>query len=414
MVTECGPAHSAFGVEGRLPARRSAGRLYTARFSLHPSGMRFVGRGLLSAVLALSLTNCSSSPLDAPDESDAVPSSVELVSLYDAPPAWTATALAFDPLRTGELWVTLRRVPSNKACLETARTGCAALEGEVALVQGAPSAAPSMTIKKDGNAWHFMRRPTSIAFGENGNLSTCGEARTDNYEDEAIDYSGPVLWSSDPSIFGAVPKTGQNGTHIDMLHDSPFCMGIAYERDNVYWAFNGQLGALDRYDFHAPHVVGGEDHSDGEFSRYVEGQLTRVPEVPSHLALDHGRAQLYVADTAGGRILRLAIDSGVPGADVPTLDPLTIHRRMDGVSLVEVVAAGSLSAPSGIALSADRIIVTDNATSRIWWFKLDGSPLGSVDTGLPAGSLSGIAIGPDGKLYLSDLLTGTAYRVEEQ
>jgi len=382
--------------------------------------MALLARGLLSAVLVLTLSNCSSSPLDTPDEADAaapagaVPASVELVPLYDAPAAWTATALAFDPLRTGQLWVTLRRVPSNKACLETARSGCAALEGEVALVKGATEDAPSMTIEKDGNAWHFMRRPTSIAFGQNGNLSTCGEARTDNYEDEAIDYSGPVLWSSDPAIFGAVPKADQNGTHIDMLHESPFCMGIAYERDNVYWVFNGQLGALDRYDFHAPHVIGGEDHSDGELARYVEGQLRRVPEIPSHLALDHDRGQLYVADTAGGRVLRLAIASGTPGADVPTLDPISIHRRMDGVSLIEVVAPGALSAPSGIALSGDRIIVTDNATSRIGWFKLDGSPLGSVDTGLPAGSLSGIAVGPDGKLYVSDLLTGTAYRVEAQ
>ena len=381
--------------------------------------MRFVARAFVSVVLALTLSNCSSSPLDTPDEADAatvgsaVPTSVELVPLYEPPAAWTATALAFDPLRTGELWVTLRRVPSNQPCLETARAGCAALQGEVLLVQAATSAAPSMTIKIDGNAWHFMCRPTSIAFGENGNLSTCGEARTDNYEDDAIDYSGPVLWSSDPAIFGAVPKAGQNGTHIDMLHESPFCMGIAYERDNAYWVFNGQLGALDRYDFHAPHVVGGEDHSDGELSRYVEGQLERVPEVPSHLALDRSHGQLYVADTAGGRILRLAIGSGVPGANVPTLEQIPIHRRMEGATLDELVAPGSLSAPSGIALTVDRVIATDNATSRIWWFKLDGSPLGSVDTGLPAGSLSGVAVGPDGKLYLSDLRTGAAYRVEE-
>jgi len=343
-----------------------------------------------------------------------VPKSVELVPLYDAPAAWTATALAFDPLRTGELWVTLRRVPSNKPCLETARTGCAALEGQVALVQAASTASPSMAIKKDGNAWHFMRRPTSIAFGDNGNLSTCGEARTDNYEDEAVDYSGPVLWSSDPTIFGAVPKAGQNGTHLDMLHESPFCMGVAHEQDNAYWVFNGKLGALDRYDFKVPHQIGGEDHSDGEVSRYVEGQLERVPEIPSHLALDRERRQLYVADTAGGRVLRLAIDSGVPGAAFPPLDPIKVHRRMDGASLEPFVAPGSLTAPSGIVLTSTSVIVTDNATSRIWWFKLDGSPIGSVDTGLPPGSLSGIAVGPDDKLYLSDLLTGVAYRVEEQ
>ncbi|HYP75431.1 MAG TPA: hypothetical protein VER12_05745 [Polyangiaceae bacterium] len=382
--------------------------------------MRSVALGVRSMVLAMALVSCSSSPLEKPDESHAaspaagVPTSIELLPLYEAPRAWTATALAFDPLRAGELWVTLRRVPSNQPCLETARTGCAALEGEVALVEGAGTPTPSMTIKKDGNAWHFMRRPTSIAFGDNGNLATCGEARTDNYEDDAIDYSGPVLWSSDPTIFGAVPKPDQNGTHIDMLHESPFCMGIAFERDNVYWVFNGKLGALDRYDFHVPHAIGGEDHADGELSRYVAGQLERVPEVPSHLALDREHGQLYVADTAGGRILRLAIAEGAPGANVPTLDPIAVHRRMDGVSLIEVVAPGSLTAPSGLALSGDRLIVTDNATSRIAWFELDGTALGSVDTGLPAGSLSGVAVGPDGKLYLSDLLTGAAYRVEER
>jgi len=378
--------------------------------------MPSVARGCLTLALALTLASCSSSPLDTSDEpsAPAVPTGIALVPLYDPPAGWTATGLAFDPLRAGELWVTLRRVPSNKPCLETARTGCAALEGEVALVQGATSNAPSLTIKKDGNAWHFMRRPTSIAFGTNGNLATCGEARTDNYEDEAIDYSGPVLWSSDPTIFGVEPKPGQNGTHLDMLHDSPFCMGIAHERDNVYWVFNGKLGAIDRYDFHEPHIIGGEDHSDGEFVRYVEGQLQRVPEVPSHLALDHTRGQLYVADTAGGGIVRLAIATGSPGEDVPTLDPITIHRRMDGAALEQVVAPGSLGAPSGIVLASDRIVVTDNATSRVWWFELDGTPLGSVDTGLPAGSLSGIELGPDGKLYLSDLLTGAAYRVEAQ
>jgi hypothetical protein len=379
--------------------------------------MLVVARGLLSAVLVLTLSNCSSSPLDNPDEPAAkaiLPTSVELVPLYGAPAAWTATALAFDPLRPGELWVTLRRVPSTKPCLETARSGCAALEGQVALVQDATSASPSMALKKDGNAWHFMRRPTSIAFGDNGTLSTCGEARTDNYEDDASDYSGPVLWSSDPAIFAAVPKPGQNGTHLDMLHESPFCMGVAHERDNAYWVFNGKLGALDRYDFRVPHPIGGEDHSDGEVSRYVEGQLERVPEVPSHLALDRDRRQLYVADTAGGRILRLAIDSGVPGAAFRPLDPIKVSRSMDGASLEEFVAPGSLVAPSGIVLTSAGLIATDNATSRIWWFKLDGSAIGSVDTGLPAGSLSGIAVGPDGKLYLSDLLTGAAYRVEER
>jgi hypothetical protein len=269
-----------------------------------------------------------------------------------------------------------------------------------------------MTIKRDGNAWHFMRRPTSIAFGDNGNLATCGEARTDNYEDEAVDYSGPALWSSDPTIFGAKPKPGQNGTHLDMLHETPFCMGIAHERDNIYFVFNGKLGALDRYDFRAPHEIGGEDHSDGELNRYVEGELLRVAEVPSHLAIDRARRELYVADTGHARVARLSIDSGTPGANLPVLEPMPVHHRIDGALLETVVPPGVVGSPSGVAFHDDALLVTDNASGVIWWFERDGTALGQVETGLPAGALAGVTLGPDGKMYVSDMKSGRAYRLE--
>jgi len=374
--------------------------------------MLWFGRVSLSVALSCSLAACGSSSVSSSDPGSQRPQAANLLPLYAAIPNWSATALAFDPTRAGELWVTLRQFPTDKPCLMTARAGCAALEGKVALVRQATGNVPQRTLEIDGNAWHFMRRPTSIAFGDNGNLSTCGEARTDNYEDEAIDYSGPVLWSSDPAIFGVAPTAAQNGTHIDMLHETPFCMGLASEHDNVYWAFNGQIGALDRYDFHAPHQVGGEDHSDGELHRYVTGELLRVPEVPSHLALDHARGELYIADTGHARIVRLAIDSGTPGADVTSLDPIREHRQMDGVVLEEVVPPGTLTAPSGIAFTNDTLFVTDNATSKVWSFGRDGTSNGWFDTDLPSGSLSGVTLGPDGKLYLSDLKTGAAYRVE--
>jgi hypothetical protein len=333
--------------------------------------------------------------------------------LFKPPGGWSATALAFDPTRAGELWVVLRQPPGARPCNTPPadQRGCQALIGEIALVKHAGDA-PNMTIERDGNAWHFMRRPTSIAFGDGGTLATCGEARTDNYDDEKTDFAGPVLWSSDPTIFGVKPTPEQNGTHIDMLHESPFCMGIAHESANAYFAFNGQLGAIDRYDFVNPHVVGGEDHSDGQLARFVEGQLLRVPEVPSHLAFEMTERKLYIADTGNHRVVRLDVDSGTHGADVPTLDPIEVHFAVDGATVEEVVAPGTLTAPSGIALAGDRLLVTDNATGRIHWFERDGTPLGAFDTGLPAGSLAGITVGPDGKIYLSDLVTGNAYRVE--
>jgi hypothetical protein len=374
--------------------------------------------------LALALVGCGSEDTgsqttDPPGPAKPAPSGVEpfasaeLVSLFTPPSAWSATALAFDPTRMGELWVVLRQPPNARPCNSPPadQRGCTALLGEIALVKQAGSA-PAMTIRRDGNAWHFMRRPTSIAFGDGGLLGTCGESRTDNYDDETIDFAGPVLWSSDQTIFGVKPLPEQNGTHIDMLHETPFCMGIAHESANAYFTFNGKLGAIDAYDFMQPHIVGGEDHSDGQVRRFVEGQLLRVPEVPSHLALDETERKLYIADTGHHRVVRLDIDSGTRGSDIPALDPIDVHFAVDGATLEEVVAPGTIATPSGVALADDRLLVTDNATGRIYWFDHDGTALGSFDTGLPPGSLSGIAVGPDDKIYLSDLVTGNAYRVE--
>lgn len=366
--------------------------------------------GLAGCVVLLS--GCGSEPLTSDDRGEATfeppsPAS-ELVSLFTPPAGWNATALAFDPTRAGELWVTLRQPPNDLPCTADDSRGCAALVGQIALVREATGDAPEMTIARDGNAWHFMRRPTSIAFGTNGNLATCGEARTDNYTDEEVDYAGPVLWSSDPAIFGVKPLPGQNGTHLDMLHETPFCMGIAHERDNIYWTFNGQRGSLDRYDFREPHVIGGEDHSDGELLRYADGLLMRAPEVPSHLALDGQQRQLYVADSGHSRVVRLDIDSGTPGADIPVLEPLIVHRNVDGATLTEVVSPGVLAQPSGLTFVDDVLIVTE-PSGGIFFFDRDGQSLGKFETGLT--SLSGVALGPDGMLYVADRMTG-AYRVQ--
>lgn len=368
--------------------------------------------------VSVALAGCGSDHPGPPAPAPTAPVTFEpftdaaLTSLFTPPSGWSATALAFDPSRAGELWVTLRQFANSLPCNTDAdKVGCGALVGEVALVKHA-TGGPDMTLRRDGNAWHFMRRPTSIAFGDDGTLATCGEARTDNFDVETTDFAGPVLWSSDPSVFGVKPLPDQNGTHIDMLHETPFCMGIAHENAHAYFAFNGRDGAIDRNDFKNPHVVGGEDHSDGEVTRYVQGQLMRVAEVPSHLAFDADERELYIADTGHQRIVRLLVDSGVRGADIQALDPIQVHYAVDGAMMEEVVAPGALTSPSGVALSGDLLLVTDNATSRISWFDHDGTAVGSFDTGLPQGALSGITVGPDGKIYVSNLLDGTAYRID--
>jgi hypothetical protein len=354
-----------------------------------------------------------------PDEAspylgDGTLDSVTLVEIFapQAKVALSATSLAFNPTVPGELWVALRQFPSGKPCTEADQRGCAALPGLMAVVSDATGPAPTADLKEDGNSWHFMRRPTAMAWSDGALFASCGEAYTDNFEDVPVPYAGPALWSSDPGIFGVEPTAGQNGTHLDMLHETPYCMGIAWEADNVYWAVNGDAGSLDRYDFNVPHQIGGEDHSDGEVYRYVTGELTRVPEVPSHAAYDAARELVYVADTGNGRVLSVDPSPAQRTGDIATYEELKGSGEMSGAAVFELVPPGTLELPSGLAFAKDRLFVTDNATSRIHVFDAEGKELERLDTGLPTGSLAGITLGPDQKLYFSDAKTGRVLCVE--
>jgi hypothetical protein len=379
---------------------------------------------VLAACLTLAAIGCSSNDKSSSPEGQ-VPATPpeDVLGASGADPVWTpiftpprantwsVTALDFNPERPGELWALLRQFPSGRPCTENDPRGCAALEGQVAIIQDAGEDEPSFELKMDSNAWHFMRRPTAIAFGRGDTFATCGESRTDNYEDDTFDYAGPVLWSSDPDIF-AVEIPGKNGSHLDMLHDSPFCMGIAHETGNAYWTFNGQDSSLDRYDFNDPHEIGGEDHSDGEMLRFAQGDVKRAPEIPSHLIFDPEDAMLYVADTGNSRVARLDTRSGRQGRALPSNDPIEVSARIDDAEVADFVAPGELDAPTGITLHGGAIFVTDNSTSEIHAYDREGTELRVLDTGLPAGSLAGIAISKEGVVYVADLATGRVLRLD--
>jgi hypothetical protein len=381
-------------------------------------------RLLLVPVLIAALAGCSSKALDSDDSSnegghggDAPGSGVEVAKLTQIyKPAekvpLSATSLSFNAVVDGELWVALRQFPSGKPCTMTVDTGCKALPGAMAVISDATGAAPRAKLKQDGNAWHFMRRPAAMAWGNADYFASCGEALTDNYEDDNTPYAGPVLWSSDPAVFGVAPTAGQNGTHLDMLHETPYCMGIAHEKDNAFWAFNGNAGSLDRVDFHAPHQIGGEDHSDGEVHRYITGQLLRVPEVPSHLAYDGKRGLVYVADTGHHRVLSVDPSTAEPGEGITVYEELAASGSMDGATVSELVPPGTLETPSGMALDRDTLYVTDNATGLIYVLDVSGKTQRILDTELPGGALAGVTVGPDQQLYVTNLIDGSVWRVE--
>lgn len=381
---------------------------------------------LVPLVAAFVALGCASEPLERPGGEDAgaggegggenggaVRPVLATTSVVFGPAeTLEPTALAFHPVRGDELWVTLREPPSNEPCTSTVDTGCRALIGWMAIVSNA-DAAPDAVVKTDANGWHFLRRPTSIAFAEDGSFATCAEARTSNYEDESADFNGPVRWSSDITLFGAPGRGETNSTHIDMLHETPFCMGLASEAGTIYWAFNGQVGALDRYDFHEPHGPGEDDHSDGEVWRYATGAVSRVEGVPSHLAYDAEHAELFVADTGHGRVIALHATSGVPGDDILAYDPIRTRVEMIGTRVREVVPPGTLVLPSGLVLAQGRLFVSDHGTGHIHAFDRNGAQLADIDTGRGPNDITGIAMGPEGRLYFASVLSGQVHRIEE-
>jgi hypothetical protein len=309
--------------------------------------------------------------------------------------------LAFNPRRPEELWV----VSFD--------------DDSVVIVFDAPSEDRTTEKRIDGYALHFMEEVTAIAFGGDettfgipGTFGTCGESRnTYNGMGPENDFMGPVLWSSDLSVFAAQNPNGL-GSHLDMLHNTPLCMGIAHEAENRYWVFGGLSGAIDRYDFVIDDGIGNDDHGDGLTWRYAPGEVAREPGVPSHLVYDGAAQALYVADTGNARIARLDTSAGTQGASMNGLE--TPVRMMEGAVLEDLVpsSAHQLTHPSGLAQRDDVLFVSDNAASRLLAYSLDGELLNYLDTGLPGGALAGLELGPDGKLYLVDMASDRVLRID--
>jgi hypothetical protein len=327
----------------------------------------------------------------------------------------TATDLGFNPMREGELWVVFRQTYNGEPCEGAAggdQSGCNSMRSKVAVISGATGDAPSALVEEDGNSWHFMRLVTAIAFAEDDAFATVGEARTGNFTDAPADFMGPTLWSSDPAIFAQ--DFMLNGSHLDMLHATPFGMGIAHQRDHIFWAFNGQTGAIDRYDFLESHEPGGEDHSDGEMSRYVTGELSRVANIPSHMAFAPDARTLLIADTGNGRVLALDTETGTRGSIIQTADPqIADPFEVVGASLRTVVPPGRLVHPSGLAVRGDSFVVCDAQTGTLFYFSLEGELLGQIDTGLGPNSLTGLEFGPDQRLYAAHRRPGAVLRFND-
>lgn len=284
-------------------------------------------------------------------------------------------------------------------------------DDSMVIVKGQGTAAESKVKKSGWGAVHFMPRPSALAFGAANRLATAHEEDRPTQGSTPFDFMGPTLWPTDASFEGG------HASHLDMLHNSPNAVGIAWDRANVYWVFDGYHNAITRYDFAMDHGPAGNDHSDGIITRCASGQVAYVKGVSSGLELDRSSKLLYVADSGNRRIAVLntaAIANGMGTAMLPNYDQATqlLMPGMTAVTLIDSVTS-PLRRPSGLALKDGVLFVGDNETSKLYAFDLQGKLVDWVDLSLivPAGGLQGIDVDADGRLYVADSVSNRVMRI---
>lgn len=304
--------------------------------------------------------------------------------------------LDFNPFREGELWIINKGIPE---------TG-----GTTVMLSNAGTPQQTFDKRKDGNAWHFMSLPSAISFSNNGNWATSSAIMDANHSGGT--FAGPTLWSSDLNIYAR--PSGGNGSHMDMLHGSPYSMGIEAERDNIFWVYDSYHQHIVRYDFQQDHGPGNDDHSDGKIHRYTQAKITRnKSNLPSHIVLDKEKKWLYVVDGGNKRIFRMDIRSGNQKSNLPLInEPLAEHWEMENVVTELVISSGyGLDNPCGIEINGNRLFVSEYNTGEILCFDIGSKELlGKISTGKPG--IIGIKLDRHGKLWYVNALTSEVYRVD--
>lgn len=310
--------------------------------------------------------------------------------------------LDFKP-NTNELWVMLKGGTNG---------------GSMVIVRNAGLAGQTDEYKKDTHSSHFMRVASAMAFSPNGEWSAVSEIQSTAGGNST--FMGPALWSADPNIFATVFQNAwvsglPLGSHRDMLHQSPYAMGIASDSAKVYWVMDGHNGNICRYDYVQDHGPGYDDHGAGKIWRYIDVPVTRVPDVPSHMVLDRVNHWLYFIDGGSKQIKRLntlsGSETGNLSAPSTASEPLATYKQVEGAT-VEIVDTWATGQPCGIDYVDGRLVVSDNDNGDIHLYDVTGTPasLGVISTG--QAGIMGVKVGPDGRIWFVNYTGDKVVRID--
>jgi hypothetical protein len=269
--------------------------------------------------------------------------------------------------------------------------------------------------QQDDNAWHFMSLPSGIAFGTSDNFATSPSVFDANHQGGNNPFTGPTLWSSNPNIYAQ--PSGGNGSHMDMLHESPNALGIAFESHNTYWVYDSYNNDVVRYEFSDDHGPGNSYHGDGLIHRYPGMGLDNInTHIVCHLELDENQQWLYFVDNGNNRVLRLDITTGSLGG-TPSFGPhedVAEYKNIIGFDWEEVVTTG-LVEPAGIDVIGNNMVVTDHSNGDIIFYDITTMPaveLGRLETGEPG--IMGTVLGPQGRVWYCNTTLDKVVRVEPE
>ncbi|MEE2959108.1 MAG: hypothetical protein VYA34_00080 [Myxococcota bacterium] len=370
-------------------------------------------------------SNASSTPVAS---SDGLPflggathdlSNVEITVIADATDGLNGpTDVKTHPLRD-ELWITNQATSGTES---------------MTMVSNANSFQPSARNQPiTGGGQHFFAQPSAISFNQDdGTFASIHDSdiMTQIGEPTNPPFMGPTLWLSygyiannregRPSNPNATFDAG-HGSHLDMLHASPLGKGIAWEKDNIYWVFDGHNERIVRYNFNKDHAPGGTSHTDGQIVSFAMGQAKGVNKLPSHVVFDHTTNILYIANSGTGNIDKLDVNdmSFTPGglSQMGFQSEFSYDTQQQGIipgvdleTFVDGASVG-MSRPSGLALHGGYLIVSDNQNGKIFAFdKSSGALLDYLEVASQIGDVMGLEVSGDA-LYVVDHTANKAFRL---